>query len=150
MTVNDAVRITRTNRTLPVPEFRRIELRDPANWAELVVEPSSTSFVEVEGPADVIGRVQAEVDGELLRITLGGGLLARVSDALTTSLTRAHVSYRVRAPRVDEVRVLGLVHVSVDAFGADAPVVTRLHPVPPVAAAPPGVARPPTTSTGPR
>lgn len=136
MAVDDATRPARVTRTLQLGSFRRIELRDPANRAHLVVEPGHRATLEAEGPAEIVRRVRAAVDGEILRITLGGGPLVRVGDALTTSLTPEPVSYRVQAPRIDEVRVLGPVHVSVDAFGADAPVVTRLPPVPPPAPRP--------------
>lgn len=142
MTVDQATGAARATRTFRLGSFRRIELRDPANWAHLVVEPGGRATLEVEGPGNVVRRVHADVDDEILRISLGGGLLAHVSDALTTSLTREQVTYRVQAPRLDEVRVLGMVHVSVDAFGADAPVVTRLGPVPPLAPLGPRPPRP--------
>lgn len=125
---------------MPVPgmeRVRRIQLQDPTNWALLVLEPGEPESLSVEGPPDVIRRVRAKVNGETLVIDLGGGLGERVRDALTTSLTRQHVTYRVRALHLAEVRVRGLVSVDAGAFGTDAPRVTRLEPTPTAPPPPP-------------
>lgn len=122
-----------------VAPFERIELRDPANRVDMILEPGAR-LVAVEGPAETVRRVRTEVRDGVLEIGLDGTLAERVRDALTTSLTRRLLVYRICVPRLYEVRVAGLVSVSVSAFGADAPAVTRLHPqapFPPVAPAPP-------------
>lgn len=120
-----------------VPAFERIELRDPTNWVDLVAEPGERESVVVEGPPEMLVRVRTRVKDRTLRITLAGSLAQHVRDALTTSLTRQHLVYRIRAPRLLEVRVAGLVRVAVEAFGADAPVVHRPQPQPPAMPQPP-------------
>jgi hypothetical protein len=130
-------RTGRTIMTQKMDKVRRVELRDPANWGELVVEPAERVSFTVEGPPDIVERVRARVDGETLRIGLGGSLGDRVRDALTTSLSRRHVTYRVRAPHLDRIRVFGLVQVDSHAFGAEAPIVAHVGPTAPFAQRPP-------------
>ncbi|MBP1705455.1 MAG: hypothetical protein H6Q36_1194 [Chloroflexi bacterium] len=117
-------------RTLDLVRFERIELRDPANWVDLIVDPGAAERITVHGPRDLVDRVRIDVRRDSLHIGLAGTVTERVRDALTTSLNRRHLTYRIQARRVLEVRVRGLVRVSVTAFGADAPVVTRLVPHP--------------------
>lgn len=116
---------------LQAGSFRRVELRDPTNWVELIVEPGAPAALSVEGSPDVVDRVRTRLDGGTLLITLTGSLTEKVRDALTTSLTRRRLTYRLRAPDLVEVAVLGMVQVMVDAFGSDRPLVTRLEPAPP-------------------
>jgi hypothetical protein len=118
----------RSHLTLNVPPFERVELGDPVNEVHLTASPDERHSVIVEGPPEMLRRIRGTVTDGVLRITLVGGLAERLGDVATTSLTRRHLVYRVRAPRLLEVRVGGYVHVAVDAYGADAPVVTRLEP----------------------
>ena len=111
-----------------VAPFVRIELRDPVNQVDLIAEPGEPQVLVVEGPAATLHRVQTVVDSGILRITLATGVADHVRDALAPGHQRRVLVYRVQAPRLDEVRVAGLVSVSVAAFGADAPVVTRIEP----------------------
>lgn len=111
-----------------VPPFIRIELRDPVNQVDLIAEPGEPQVLVVEGPGETLRRVQTVVDAGVLRITLAAGVADHVRDALAPGRERHVVVYRIQAPRLDEVRVAGLVSVSVAAFGADAPVVTRIEP----------------------
>ncbi len=127
MTSTLAPRRARQSEVRDVAPFDRIELRDPANRVDLIVEPGP-QLVVIEGRAELIRRVRTKVVDGILRITLAGGVVDHVRDAVTTSLTRQWIVYRIRAPRLYELRVAGLVSVSVSAFGADAPVVTRLGP----------------------
>lgn len=137
MTSTVAPRRARQREVRDVAPFDRIELRDPANRVDLIVEPGS-QLVAIEGRAETIRRVRTEVVAGILRITLAGGVVDHVRDAVTTSLTRQWIAYRIRVPRLYEVRVAGLVSVSVSAFGADAPAVTRLGPPrPPIPPVPP-------------
>ncbi len=122
---------SQATRTRELAPFERIELRDPANWVELTVEPGDAENITIDGPADLVDRVRTDVLHGTLHIRLAGSATDRLRDALTTSLDRRQLTYLVRARRMLEVRVRGLVRVSVDAFGADAPVVTSLVPKPP-------------------
>ena len=122
---------SQATRTRELAPFERIELRDPANWVELTVEPGEAESITIDGPPDLVDRVRTDVHHGMLHIRLAGSATDRVRDALTTSLGRRRLTYLVRARRILEVRVRGLVRVSVDAFGADAPVVTSLVPKPP-------------------
>jgi hypothetical protein len=126
-----------------VPPFDRIDLRDRTNWVDLTAEPGDSETLEVEGPPEMIARVHTWVEGDTLRITLAGSVADLLRDAVTTSLTRKHLVYRIRVRRLLEVRVAGLVRVSVHAFGKDAHVVTRLEPQPPAVPRPPVAPRPP-------
>lgn len=122
----------RTRLVRRVEPFDRIELRDPTNWVDLIAVPGASEEVVAEGPSVMLERVLMSVEGGMLHIRLTATLTERLHDALTTSLTRQHLVYRVRAPRLLEVRVGGLARICVDAFGADAPVVTRIGPHLPV------------------
>lgn len=122
---------SQVTRTLELAPFERIELRDPANWVELTVEPGEAESITIDGPPDLVDRVRTDVHHGMLQIRLAGRATDRLRDVLTTSLNRRHLTYLVRARRILEVRVRGLVRVSVDAFGAGAPVVTSLEPQPP-------------------
>ncbi|HEX5828872.1 MAG TPA: hypothetical protein VFY23_15215 [Candidatus Limnocylindrales bacterium] len=121
-----------TTRRQPLYPFTQIELRDPVNRVDLVAEPADHEAVSMTGPEEMLDRVRLAVSGETLFITLTGSLADHVRDALTTSLTRRRLTYRVVTRRLVEVRVRGLVHVSVDAFGDDAPEVRSLGPRPPI------------------
>jgi hypothetical protein len=127
----------RTRIVRRVEPFDRIELRDPANWVDLVVEPGAPEEVVAEGPPAMLERALISVEGGTLCIRLSATLTERLHDALATSLTRQHLVYRVRAPRLLEVRVGGLARICADAFGADAPVITRIGPRLPVIPRPP-------------
>ena len=120
-----------------LPPFERIELRDPASWVDLVAEPGDRHVIEIEAPPELLARIQTRVEAGTLRIALAATLSEMLRDAFTTSLTRQHVGYRIRAPRLLEVRVAGRARVAVHAYGANAPVVTRLEPVPPTRPNPP-------------
>jgi hypothetical protein len=133
MTVRDAHSEALAIVQLEAASFRRVELRDPTNWVEFIVEPGAPVALSIEGSRDFVGRVRTRVDGGTLLITLAGSLTEKVRDALRTSLTRRRLTYRLRAPDLIEVAVLGMVQVTVDAFGTDRPVVTRLEPAPPQA-----------------
>lgn len=137
MTATAAPNERRTTELRDLPPFERIDLHDRANWVDLIAEPGDRETLEVEGLPETLTRVHARVEDGVLRITLTSGLPDLLRDAVTTSLTRKHVVYRVRAPRLLEVRVGGLVRVSVHAFGKDAPVVTRMEPHAPIAPHPP-------------
>jgi hypothetical protein len=127
----------RTSEVRDVAPFERVELQDPTNWVDLVVQPGERQIVVLEGSPEMVARVRTRVEDGTLRITLEGGIADHVRDAFTTSLTRQRLVYRIHARRLLEVRVAGLVRVAVDAFGADAPVVTRLEPHAPVMPQPP-------------
>lgn len=139
MTSTLAPGYVRRSEVRDVAPFDRIELHDPANRVDLIVEPGPQHIV-IEGRTEMIHRVRTDVVDGVLRITLAGGLVDHVRDAVTTSITRQWIVYRIRVPRLYELRVAGLVTASVSAFGAEAPVVTRLGPplpIPPIPPAPP-------------
>jgi hypothetical protein len=123
--------------TLEVSPFERVELRDPVNRVHLIAAPGERHTVAAEGAPETLRRVRAEVTDGILRITVAGSVADHLRDAVTTSLSRQELVYRVHAPRLREVRVAGYVSVAVDAFGADAPVVTRLEPQAPAPPRPP-------------
>lgn len=127
----------RTSTVRRVEPFERIELRDPTNWVDLVAVPGDTTEVVIEGPPAMVERVLMTVEDGTLRIRLTGTIGDRLHDAFTTSLTRQHIRYRISTPRLLEVRIGGLARICVDAFGADAPVVTRVGPHPPLMPRPP-------------
>ena len=137
MTTTAAPGERRVRETRELPPFERIDLRDRANWVDLIAEPGDHETLEIDGPPGMLSRVHARVEDGTLRISLAATLADVLRDAVTTSLTRRHLVYRVRARRLHEVRVAGLVRVSVHAFGAEAPVVTRTEPYPPMAPHPP-------------
>jgi hypothetical protein len=128
ITATDAPRATELRDTAP---FDRLEVHDPANEVDVIVEPGDRQHLAIEGPPEIVARVRTVVIDRTLMVTLAGGLSDRLRDAVTTSLTRHHVTYRITTPRLLEVRVAGLVRVAIEGFGSNRPVVTSLEPHPP-------------------
>jgi hypothetical protein len=117
--------------TRNVSGFQRLEVREGANWVDLVVKPGEPELLTIEGPPGYVARVKSEVRGDTLKVSLAGGLSAKVKDALTTSLTRQTVRYHLTARNLVEIEVTGLVQVHLEAYGDDRPVVKDRLPAPP-------------------
>ncbi len=123
--------------TREVSGFERLELRDRTNWVNLIIEPGEQEALVIEGPSEILARIKTEVQAGTLKITLGGNLLQKVQDALTTSLTRKKVRHHLTAKRLIEVKVFGMVNVDVSAFGKEKPTVKYAGPLPPNIPVPP-------------
>jgi hypothetical protein len=120
-----------TVETRSVSGFQRLELREGANWVDLVVEPGEPELLTIEGPPEYAARVKSEVRGDTLKVSLGGGLSDKVKDALTTSLTRQTIRYHLTAKHLVEIEVVGLIWVDLEAYGDKRPVVKDRLPAPP-------------------
>ena len=123
--------------TREVGGFERLELRDRTNWVDLIIEPGEREALVIEGPSEILARIKTDVQAGTLKIALGGNLLQKVQDALTTSLSRKKVRYHLTAKRLTEVKVFGYVNVDVSAFGKERPTVKYAGPVPPNIPVPP-------------
>lgn len=81
--------ITDTRR---VSDFQRLILRAQHD-NELVITQGDREALTIQGPPDIVPRIDTEVRQGTLVISMGGGWLEKLSDALTTSLTRPHIRY---------------------------------------------------------
>ena len=108
------------------PIFKRIVVRDTANWVELIVHEGHQEILELKGAESMLSRMRWWVKDETLFVILGGSLTDRFMDALTTSLTRQTVRIVVDAVELDTIDVFGMVRVDTSALAGDSPKV-RLH-----------------------
>jgi hypothetical protein len=125
-------------------EFNRLELCDPANWVELVITSGDKESLTIQAPAELIPRIKTQVRHGTLVINLGGTILEKILDALTTSLTRQKVTYHLTVCRLDEIFLCGLISLDTQELENNRPVIRRLGPgYFPLAFNPPFVKSPP-------
>jgi hypothetical protein len=87
--MNASAQITETRM---VSGFNRV-LLTAQHTNELIITQGDREGLTIEGPANIVPRPVAEVGHGTLVIDTGGGWLDKLSDALTTSLTRPHIRY---------------------------------------------------------
>lgn len=126
-------------------DFNRLEVWDPANWVELVITSGEKESLTIQGPAEIVSRIKTGVKDGTLVITLGGTILDKIKDALTTSLTRKKVTYHLTVRQLDEVSLRGLISVDTSCLETSKPDIRRMAPglfpmriFPPIAGSPPG------------
>lgn len=111
-------------------EFRFLELCDPANWVDLIITSGDKESLTITGPAKIASRIKTKVEQDTLVISLGGGLIDKILDALTTSLTRSKVTYHLTVRRLDEIDLCGLIRVDTAGIETAKPIIRRLAPPP--------------------
>lgn len=92
-------------------DLDEIVLWDPANWVDLIVRRSEHVGLEISGDEVMLQRYQCARRGKTLYIKLGGNLMDRVSDALTTSLTRKRIHIDLTLQSLSRIRATGMVDV---------------------------------------
>ncbi len=126
-----------------VSGFERLELRDQTSWIDLTIEPGEREALMIAGPPETRARIRSEVRAGTLTIALEERFAQKLRNALITSRSRRSVRYHLTARRLTTVTVFGaapMVHVNVNAFGAEKPAITY------VGAAPCGMPMPSITS----
>ena len=111
-------------------EFRFLELCDPTNWVDLIITSGGKESITITGPAKIVSRIETKVEQDTLVISLGGGLIDKILDALTTSLTRSKVTYQLTVRRLDEIDLCGLIRVDIAGIETAKPIIRRLGPPP--------------------
>jgi hypothetical protein len=112
----------RSNNSIPgAATFKRLVVRDTANWVEVVVREGDQEKLELSGPEAMLRRMQWWVKDETLFVILEGSLWDKIKDALTTSLTRKTVRIAVEAIELEAIDVFGMVQVDTSAITGDPP-----------------------------
>jgi hypothetical protein len=104
--------------TRMVSGFNRVHLQaQHAN--ELIITQGDREGLTVEGPASIVPRLVAEVRHGTLVIGTGGSWLDRLGDALTTSLTRPHIRYRLAVRELVGIEISAMASVRAAAIRTD-------------------------------
>jgi hypothetical protein len=114
--------------TRDLEEFRFLELCDSANFVDLVITSGGKESLTITGPAKMVSRIETEVNQDTLVISLGGGLIAKILDALTTSLSRRKVIYELTVRQLDAVDLCGLIRVDTRGIETAKPIIRRIGP----------------------
>lgn len=109
--------------TRAVGQFDRLVVHDPADWVVLVIREGRQESLTIQAPPATLARIRTAVKDGVLRITLGGSLIDRIGDALTTSLTRKRVRYELTVCRLTQVQAWGMVRVDTQGLIEHRPVV---------------------------
>lgn len=115
-------------RSRDLQEFRRLELCDPANWVDLVIESGETENLTITGPAKIVSRIKTRVKNNILTISLDGNFLDKIRDSLTTSLTRKRIAYHLTVRQLDEIDLCGLIRVDTCGLEIRKPTIRRIGP----------------------
>ncbi len=103
--------------TRSVSGFNRIVLK-AQHENELILTQGDREGLTIEGPSCCVHRIDAEVRGGTLYIGAGGSLRERLSDALTTSLNRPRIRYRVTVRELRGLEITAMASVRAAAIEA--------------------------------
>ena len=104
--------------TRMVSGFNRVFLR-AQHTNELIITQGKREGLTVEGPPSIVPRLVTEVRHGTLVIGTGGDWLERLSDALTTSLTRPHIRYELTVKNLASLEVCAMASVHADSLKAE-------------------------------
>jgi hypothetical protein len=90
---------------IDVRSFSKVILRDDSGGSGIFIEQGPVEGLQVETTPEMLRRTEVHVQNEVLYLRLGGSLLERLGDKLTTSLSRPRILYRLQ---VKELRSLDL------------------------------------------
>lgn len=113
---------------LEFKDLEEIVLWDPANWVDLIIRSSKQTRLRIQGDTAMIQRYQISHSGNTLSIKLGGNILNRIADALTTSLTRKRIQVELMVDSLDRVRATGMVQVDMTGWKGDEPEIRLFGP----------------------
>lgn len=108
---------TTVTETRMVTGFSRVVLA-AQHSNELIITQGDREALTIEGPADLVPRLLAEVRHGTLFLGTGGGLLERVRDALTTSLTRPEIRFCLAVREIAAIEVSAMAQVRAAAIKA--------------------------------
>ena len=95
---------TYQSETRTVSGFERVLLHSQ-HENELVITQGETEALTIEAPADILPRIRSQVRQGRLTIELEGGLAEKISDALTTSLSRPRIRYHLAVKDLSELEI---------------------------------------------
>lgn len=101
-----------------VSGFDRVVLR-AQHENELIITQGEQEALTVHGPADIVPRIETEVRQGTLVISMGGGLLEKLGDALTTSLTRPHIRYELAVKSLASLEVCAMASIRADSLKSE-------------------------------
>ncbi len=99
-----------------VSNFDRVVLRD---YGELVITQGEQESLTVEADRDILPRIKTGVRDGTLVISIGGDWLDKVSDVITTSLTRKRIKYSLIAKKLTSLEVYGAARIDVSNIETD-------------------------------
>ncbi len=103
-------------------------VRDPTNWVSLILREAGEPGLRLYGSEEMINRYRCIRRGDKLYLSLSGDLIDRIGDALTTSLTRKHVTIELTLKDVKRVKATGMVKVDTSALRMQAPEIQLFGP----------------------
>jgi hypothetical protein len=114
--------------TRNLQEFRYLDLCDSANWVNLVITSGEVEKLTITGPAKLVSRIGTKVENETLIIRLGGTLVDKIRDALTTSMNRKKITYHLTVRQLEGIELCGLIRLDTSGLESGKPVIKRLNP----------------------
>lgn len=108
---------TTITETRMVTGFSRVVL-SAQHSNELIITQGDREALTIEGPADLVPRLVADVRHGTLFLGTGGGLAEKLKDALTTSLARPHIRYCVAVREIAAIEVSAMAQVRAAALKA--------------------------------
>lgn len=103
----------RSTQAREVSAFDHLSLEVVNVENDLVIRQGSRHSLSLEGPADVLDRIETVNQDGHLRIRLRGRWTDRIRDALRTSLTRPRVRYIATVQDLAGLQISGQAHVDV-------------------------------------
>jgi len=104
--------------TRRVTDFERVILR-AQHENELIITQGDREELTIQGPPDVVPRIETEVRQGTLVISMGGGWLEKLGEALTTSLTRPRIRYELAVKNLAGLEVCAMASVRADGLKAE-------------------------------
>jgi len=96
--------------TRTVSGFERVTLRSQ-HENELTIIQGEEESLTIEAPEEMLGRISSSVRQGQLVIVLEGSLGEKIADALTTSLNRPRIKYRLAVKDLRELEVYAIATV---------------------------------------
>lgn len=109
----------RVTQSRSIAHFERVILHAYNVENEVVIRQGDHESLTIEGPADVLDRIETGVQGDELHIRMGGGWAEQIKAALSTSLTRPHVTYTLTVKTLRGLDIAGLARVQVGGVKTD-------------------------------
>ena len=117
--------ITETRKLEPI---RYLDLCDPVNWVDLVISSGEQEELTITGPANLVVRIRTKVENDTLIIRLGGNMVDKIRDALTTSLSRKRIIFHLTVKQMEGIELSGLIRLDTSGLKSGNPVIRHLNP----------------------
>ena len=114
--------------TRNLESIRYLDLCDSANWVDLFISSGEQEQLTITGPANLVGRIRTRVEDNTLIIRLGGTLVDKIQDTLTTSLSRKKITYHLMVKQLEGIELCGLIRLDTSELKSRNPVIRHLNP----------------------